>query len=472
MTSQACLILRHFLTLMSWMVFLFSPLASGQEYGQSPQGDKNNISSTDHVAKVLINSLPDSNTKNGLLRYYQVLNPTAYTSDMDVAMNNTGLASFFEQQFKNNSCFAEKSLRFYREIKKSTRNTQKIPSNSTRHSRPSLGDKAGVNRLDLQPGWLYQKALQFTGGNPNKALMLIGMCGHDDTNQGVFQTPQTNENLCPSWTSDFFISGSLGHEVDIHEDLKRKILTTQYPGRSPLQVASKNYHVLGAAFMTCQMIEAGLSPFVAIRVESIAANLYRGIRLCQQIETPAALFSKLKKDKKIIRASLQSSFEDAVVSTALLLGRSKACFTKKFHNDPSCELLRTLGAPIDLSIPRIENRAKGLIEKYMNTMIASGLYASWHVSGDIAGITLPCSRAQLFGPHPFLKTLVARGDVNINLCGSGITLESCKKALKTITTWEVDFDWTVSQHIAGAKFAAKVCKTLPTGTSSAKNFCN
>lgn len=456
--------------------------------------NNNNISSADRIARTLINALPESGTKNGLMRYYEILNPNAYTSDMDVAINNTGLANYFQYHFKTNACFAEKALRFYHDVRSTTRHTQKNNPEEQRNSRPSLGDKSGASRGDLKVGWLYEKALKYAKGNPNTALALIGMCGHDDTKQGDFVNTAveaklltegfTHESLyvpgkdgamdspCPPLTSDFFIAGSLGKRDDIEEVLKRKILKTQYPGKKSVQIASKNYHVLGAAFMTCQMIEAGLSPFLAVRVESMAANLYRGIRLCQNIETPASLFWKLQRHPEVRKRPASYRFEDAVIAKALEYGRTKTCFAKKVKNDALCELLQTVGAPFDLSIPRLEQRAQGMLQGYMDNMVASGLYASWHISGEIAGVSLPCSRDQLFGPHPFMKWLVAQAQLPLNICGGGLSVESCRKALGTITSWEIDFDWTVSQHLAGAKFAASVCKAYPQGKTSMEEFCD
>lgn len=493
-TFRQRLILKHFAKLLFSIGFFFVFSSQGQEVLAPPTTNNNNISSADRIAKALINTLPESGTKNGLIRYYEILNLAAYTSDMDVAMNNSGLANYFQYHFRTNNCFAEKALRFYQDVRSTTRSTQKTSVDEPRNGRPSLGDKSGVNRTDLNPGWLYEKALKYSKGNPNAALSLIGMCGHDDTKQGNFlnndvegklsNTGFTHEALfrpgedgyadspCPSLTSDFFIAGALAKNADIDESLKRKILTTQYPGKTPTQIASKNYHVLGAAFMTCQMIEAGLAPFLAVRVESMAANLYRGIRLCQNIEIPASLFWKLQRHPDIRKRPSNYRFEDAVLAKALERGRTKTCTNKKVKDDALCELLQTVGAPFDLSIPRLEQRAQNLIQGYMENMVASGLYASWHISGEIAGISLPCSRDQLFGPHPFMKWLVAQAQLPLNICGGGLSVESCRKALRTITSWEVDFDWTVSQHLAGAKFAASVCKAYPNGKKSMDEFCD
>ncbi len=487
------LILRHVLQVLLGVGLLCSSTVA--QTAQMSTAQKNGISSADRIATALINSLPDSGVKNGLKRYYQILDPRAYATDTQVASKNSGVSNYFQHHFSNNKCFAEKALLFYRDLRLSTRQTQLIDEKENRHSRTSLGDKAGMNRKDLKPGWLYEKALHYTKGNPNAALTLIGMCGHDDLKQGeflndtveeqllakgyrhdeFFELPDGEENQespCPARTADFYIAGALADNADIDASLKRRILETQYPGKKAEQVASKNYHVLGAAFMTCQMIEAGLNPLLAVKVESMAANLYRGIRLCQNIEVPAHLFWRLQRDQQIKGRPPRLRFEEAVIQNALAKGRSKQCQTKSAKEDVFCDLLKAVGAPLELDVPRLEQRAQGLLQAYMDNMIASGLYASWHVSGEIAGVSLPCSRDQLFGPHPFMKWLVSQTELPLNICGSGLTAESCRKALAKIKSWEIDFDWTVSQHVAGAKFAARVCKPHPQNKTSLDEFCN
>lgn len=491
-----CLSLKQFSGYLLAGILALSLVANGAD--TNPQlSSNNNISSADKIALTLINKLPDSGTKSGLQRYYSILSLKHYSDDSQVALSNSGIALFFEQHFQQNACFSEKAYLFYRDLRRSTRQQQTHAGDSSRHRRPSLGDVAGKNRKDLKPGWLYERALQFSGGSPNAAISLIGLCGHDDKNQGDFKNFEIENKLinsgapsdefyslkdgsqgdagettlCPSQYADFYVAGGLSKSSDISDGLKQKILTTQYPGKNALQIASKNYHVLGAAFMTCQMIEAGLNPLLAVKVESMAASLYRGIRLCQKIETPANIFWNLQREKEIARRPLGTTFETAVIEKALQRGREKSCSLQKIRTDSLCKLLHTVGAPFDLTVPRIEARARALLEKYMDELVASGLYASWHISGEVAGISLPCSRDQLWGPHPFLQWLINKTEVSLNICGHGLTMDSCRKAVRTVKSWETDFDWTVSQHAAGARFAARVCKSYPEGQSSFTEFC-
>lgn len=462
----------------------------------SGSGDlKKNISTTDAVAKKIINSLPESSVKSGLLRYYEILKPEAYNSDAEVATQNLGLVKFFENQFAGNSCYAERALLFYHDLKSSTRQNQTSHPKDSRNSRPSLGDAAGSNRKDLAPGWLFKKALKFTNNDPNKALSLIALCGHDDQQQGSFENSNAEQTLtdrgmklnelysidedeeyqrtpCPKSTADFYISKSLSKDTDISENLKKRILRIQYPNKKFTDVPSKNYHILGAAFMTCQMIEAGLSPFLAIQTQIAAANLYRGIRLCQEVDDPSQLFRRLMKDPRIRQNYINKSYEDSILTLSVKAWKAQSCSRIYYHQDAICDLIASTGLPFLNNSFLSEDRFKESLQKTLEKVIASGLYTSWSLPEEIAGFHLPCSKSQLFGPHPFLKWLVTQGRWPLNICGHGLKPETCKKALEKIKTWEVDFDWTISQHRVGAQFAAKVCRSKPHGQSSFNQFCD
>ncbi|UXR63852.1 hypothetical protein EZJ49_12340 [Bdellovibrio bacteriovorus] len=176
--------LRQFCRLLFTGVLGLSLTATAAD--KTPNLGNNNITSADKIALTLISKLPNSGVKAGLQRYYSILSLKSYTDDAEVAVSNTGLALFFEQHFNQNKCFSENAYKFYRDLRLNTRQQQAAFTDSSRHRRPSLGDVAGRNRTDLKPGWLYEKALQYSNGNPNAAISLIGMCGHDDKNQGHF----------------------------------------------------------------------------------------------------------------------------------------------------------------------------------------------------------------------------------------------------------------------------------------------
>lgn len=482
----------------SKILFISFILAGSTVYADSID-EGSSLKNTSAIAHKIISSLPKSSLKEGLSRYYSILKPDSYYSDVYVGTKNDGIQYFLEGNFKANPCFAESAYLFYNEIKKTTLNRQDDSKDISRHSRASFGDISGTTRPDRPAGWLFSRALKYTNGDSNKAIALIGLCGHDDVNQGKFLNEEAifsigkkynltradlyrnpldeeaiadeDENsICPPRTSDFYLSRALSKEADIPDTLKSKILNTQYPNRRPIEIASKNYHILNSAFMTCQMIEAGMNPTLAVQVQVAASNLYRGVRLCSDIRTPAKIYSDLLKHPKVqsqLRrfVSIYKALEDALVTTIA----SGMC--ENDSEDALCRYIEMSSLPFEGSGSAIKEEIHSTIQASFPQMLAARLYLDWHAGGSLLGKDLPCSKIKITGPNEFFKWLILQKNMPLNLCSDGVTLKDCKEAMKIIETWRVDFDWTIAQHRAGAEFAAKNCRQTP-NESSFKKFCS
>lgn len=446
------------------------------------------LDNTQGIALSIINALPNSGIKNGLATYYNIISAESTTSDSHLGNNNEGIAGYLQTNFAENQCFAQAAIEFYGSLRKDLKFYQTGPGDKTRNRRASLGDISGITRPDLPAGWLFERAMKYADGDANKALALIGLCGHDDKMQGVFQNEKALEAvlakggeyedyydydesveeetplLCLPQESDLYVAQSLSKDADISENLKKEILQVQYPGRNALQVASKNYHVLGAAFMTCQMIEAGMPKALAIQVEHTASSLYRGIRLCEDIKSPANLFNQLIKEKAISHRAKNTSFTNTVIEETMKRASQGEC---KTTTNAFCNLLRSASSRQEAN--QEDSFVRERLQTHLNQVIASALYSQWFAGGSILGIDLPCTHSQFFGPPEFIRDAVVKGNINTNICGHGLDATSCKSALKIIRTWTLDFDWTISQHRAGAIFAAKVCNAKK--TASFKSFC-
>lgn len=469
-----------------------TPSIAVEEEGRS-------LKNTSSIAYAIIRALPDSSLKRGLTRYYSILKPDSYYSDVYVGTKNDGIQTYFQNNFKSNSCFAETAYLFYNDIKNSTLNRQDDSVDLQRHSRASFGDIAGETRKDLEVGWLFKKALSYSGGDANKAMSLIGLCGHDDINQGEFMNhtalanvhrkyglthqglyedpleqieldAENPGNLCPPRTSDFYVSKSLDKEADISNTLKQRILNIQYPNRRPVEIASKNYHILNSAFMTCQMIEAGMNSKLAVKVQVAASNLYRGVRLCSDIRTPAKIYADLLKEPNIAnKIRWGSSIAEALEETLMETIRKGQC--SKYSEEPVCRFIDMATLPLYDNNEDLRHEVQSTIATSLPHMLAARLYLDWHAGGSLLGQDLPCSKIKISGPAEFFKALVLQRDIPLNLCGSSIAPADCKEAMKIIDTWRIDFDWTVEQHRAGAEFAAKNCKRYPKNETSFQNFC-
>lgn len=431
-----------------------------------------------------IDKLPEGANKRGLIRYLQVISPESYRRDGDVAMANAGIRGYLEKQFSENDCFAETAFKFYREIRSADREGE----------RPHLSDKAGDGRFKHKPaGWLWEKALSFSGRNPNKAMMLIGLCGHDDINQGDFRNQRVEDkllargwsdddlfiwdeltdgnHLCPLKTSDFYLPQSLGRGVDISSSLIERIARLQAEGRGDL-LPAKHYHVLGAAFLTCQMIEAGMNSTLASRLQVLAARAYRGIRLCEKTHDEYEMFKALLQQPELKnrgRLSLDQAIRLELEKSLL----DEKCRSGKLRNW-SCDLLRErFSYSMTTQLSRAAyDRMKFRIQQDVEQIITSGLYGSWYLGGNRILKSLPCTDEQILGPAPLLAKFVGSVDLNMNICGYGLSSDMCKRALHIIDTWKVDFTWTVSQHKVGADFASIQCRRYEASRNSISSFCS
>lgn len=473
---------------------LLGTMASANSFEEETVSLKN----TSSIARKIIFALPNSRLKDGLNRFYSILKPDSYYSDVYVGTKNDGIQIYLENSFNTNPCFAETAYRFYDEIKQTTLNRQDDSEDISRHSRASFGDISGVTRNDRPAGWLFQRAMKYTQGDANKAVALIGLCGHDDINQGHFVNNEAASNIynkyginkerlysnptddeyvdldensiCPPRTSDFYLSRALSKDADISDALKDRILKVQYPGRRPIDVASKNYHILNAAFMTCQMIETGMHPRLAQQVEIAASNLYRGVRLCSDIRTPAKVYSELLKIPAITQQFLKgTSIAQAIENVVLDTIHKGTCKNK--NTDGICRYIDFATLPVEGSRSDLRQEVRETVKSSLPQMLASRLYLDWHAGGSFLGADLPCSKIKISGPSDFFKHLVLNKNSNWNFCGSNISQSECKEAMQIMETWRIDFDWTISQHRAGSEFAVQNCRFNPKATNSFQHFC-
>ncbi len=141
------------------------------------------------IVQDYINLIPDSNFKRGLVRYMSIVDPKSYSgSSSGVGGANQGIETYYNLLFEDNPCFSQLAQGFYSEI-------NEIDDSHTIY-RPQMSDKSGdKNNEALKPGWLLNKAKQYTQGDPNLALMLIGACGHDDAAEASINTSVGREKI-------------------------------------------------------------------------------------------------------------------------------------------------------------------------------------------------------------------------------------------------------------------------------------
>jgi len=464
-------------------------------------------------ASFFANHDPLPGDRAGLQKYLSIVSPDTYASDQAVQSSNTGISAWFSREVGSNACLERRAIDFYTAVGKSIGAIQSPPSALSRDIRIE-------SRGKLSPGWLWKLAMRSSGGDSGLALTLIGMCGHDDhaqsgPNSSAYTFRDDSENAravinykleryakistdlqfqikkpsvqsnallsgirtttarlktahtyatiaCPTKPSVFFSSESLGAGVDIPQSLKDEIQQTQNPDRL-FDLPAKYYHVYGGAFLTCQMIEAGMKPLMAKAAAAQGAKMYRGIYLCQILSDSVIGWSPDGYD----------SPEDFLMSPEL----SKKCASKSFATSNSGVCALSGQALYYRSNIRDQNELRRKITAMVATADASVLYRKWFLGGitNSLGGHVACTETRLRGPSDLSHPEADFGNSVLNfmfthrpLGWSSARYENAKRKLQT---WVEDSKWTIAQHTAGAEFAAKVCKPRPANESMEQAAC-
>ncbi|MEZ4873748.1 MAG: hypothetical protein R2827_16205 [Bdellovibrionales bacterium] len=536
-----------------------------------PENQESSASDLYSVLKKEIARVPEGNLRNGIERYLDVLSFEDYSGDSSVGHSNEGISAYMSTKFSQNQCFQDLAISFYEEIQKWDPDENEASSpydvpDDPLYGRPSISQSAGKAPNErLQPGWLWKTAMKHSKGDPNLAMALVAMCGHDDYSQGEFaweddsaaareeiaerikwaterveknrkrvmETPATDPQfkayasvlqlntqtltdlksqtsvprtfMCNQETSRMYVPESLGKGVTISDDLKNKIATLQAPTLGAKAIPAKHYHVYGAAFMACQLIQEGVKPDTAIFLQKSAARAYRGIRMCSQmqdlLEERKLVFEDYQKYRKefvrkkvgernTVRGSrpIMSSplgMRQYLPKRVLEIKRSDLCEPPAMTSEQQmqdwqknfgerCNAINNLvGVPYsdpDLTEEIIAEKIKAKMAK----LDAAVLYDKWYLGGGtIAGKNIPCTDIRIRGP----KSIVPNGNNTTrrrqrNVCGSSFSNAECDEARKILATWDVDFEWTTAQHEVGARFAAENCKKLKPGEDPIQNACN
>lgn len=121
--------------------------------------------------------------------YEEVLGTSQYQS-ADVGANNAGIRVFLRRAKKQDPELVTDAIRFYGEISAADKQRELFLKDSKDappplDSRASLADVPGDSRSPhLHPGWVWDLAMKHARGDANRAVRLIGLCGHDDVAQG------------------------------------------------------------------------------------------------------------------------------------------------------------------------------------------------------------------------------------------------------------------------------------------------
>lgn len=425
--------------------------------------DASETSALGSKIKWLMYLYPNTDFKRTAQEYIKIIAPDTY--ELSVGQGNTGLQKLVTQKFEDNEIFRQMAISFYRDVAQYWGIRLRGPADDLPFDYPNkcrddgqgegpflisyqceknlprtlLNEttEAGPNS-SFKNGWLWDLAMRHSKGNPNIAVDLIGLCGHDNRFQGSkkYIDPTTKETKylnCPPGGSPFYLPGSLP-KADISDILKARIHRIQNPDGSK-KIPAKYYHVLGEAFVSCQLVAKGHEAKNIVAAAKFAAHAYRGLNLCETTRQFYGLNEILRFwtwEAHLGRKSLEEFVEEKVDS----------CLTD--HPISEC---REINPHIDHSTwsSSSKNERHSFLRNLIGRADASELYSKWF---------LPCSGIQFRGQ----RNLYESGNSVFKFRPMGWTQSRYELAIYILSTWKIDLEWTVSQHEVGARFATEFCQ--------------
>jgi hypothetical protein len=183
-----------------------------------------------------IPSVPGTRGLKNLIRdYREILRPDAYQNITEVGGSNEGILAYTDSLGLKDRKFGRYAYSFYKAIQELDAQYPSFPKNSTYPlgSRPALSQKAGEGRFqNLKPGWLWELALKTTRGDPNEAIRLIGVCGHDDTARKGTQVYLPSDEVLRIYNQRLkFLDAQLGRFEEEKRGLLKQIQLAEKSGR-------------------------------------------------------------------------------------------------------------------------------------------------------------------------------------------------------------------------------------------------
>ncbi|NQZ19325.1 MAG: hypothetical protein HRT44_08730 [Bdellovibrionales bacterium] len=355
----------------------------------------------------------------------------------------------------------------------------------------------------VSSGWLWTKALQFSQNDPNLAMSLIGLCGHDDTGQlpmkletcsgepcmsfegipfanekqkatylpmldelqSLYETVLTKDGshlqdgltdffdmfkrsngvVCPMAGSTMYLEGALGKETMIPEALRKQIESIQAPTMGATALPSKYYHTLGAAYATCSLARGGVPGFMVRKIQSVGINSYRMIRLCQKITHRSSYSGNTLLSRDDVESYTFSEATKIRANPNLCPPIENPDYTGEISDVCRLGIVSSGFFDPDLDDETLRRRIRNIVTE----IDASELFVK-----EVVGAS-NCEGVQLTDSNVGKLSSAS----NRTRCQqSKISQQRCDRARNKLKTWWIDFKWSEAQHMAGASFSSNHCK--------------
>jgi hypothetical protein len=141
-----------------------------------------------------------------------------------------------------------------------------------------------------------------------------------------------------------------------------------------------------------------------------------------------------------------------------LLGHPELCRDSASNRDFFCDLIQThfngLGALADIdhsiSDAELKSRIHNIFERWQASHLLLQISQAKARGDDY------CTDSTKVFPDLQAAVLAEQTSSKAGIC-KDLTAAQCSRAFAIIRSWEVDFEWTIAQQEAGAKFGASVC---------------
>lgn len=441
-----------------------------------------------------------------MLHYLKVLGMRGYNNSDSVGGQNAGLNRFYESLALDDPEFRAQVKAFYQAVRDRDGGVS-LPD------KPRMDDKTGSGALkDLEPGWAWKEALKASGNDPNRAMRLIGFCGHDDTAQSRLLSKRTPDEAVKAMEEGrsaiqariAAIEARLaaaGQPLD-YDEAKDPQLMGPYSmvgGENPSQLRYERRNLLRNL--------GKVSPAAyAVKAESVCpggnsafyspGSLGAETLLPKGVQERVAAAQAPKDGPHSLPAKYYHTIGAAATACELVRKGAPAWFTKMVQKNAAWAY-RALRLD---ERARISLMAREAYKQEFKAVSASGgadkalsfekfveqKYAQAAPGDSLPGEETPAAlkrkRVELSYVDAF-TLMEARGYGGYKVFGTRIPFsdtrlpgvkevkalfwgavprewsrERAEAAEKRLKTFLVDSEWTVAQHRLGAEFAAKRCK--------------
>lgn len=331
-------------------------------------------------------------------------------TNMDSVYNQNQMTAVSERRIQPNSCRIRLAKKFYSGMGKLGPKKKGAHSHSLRIADLQSNDEVAsiltlpenVDR-NLKPGWLWDRAMKFSGGNSTLAMNLIGMCGHDTINNSF------HDLQCPSPQSYMFVPQSLGEKVTVSQKTIWNVIAAHQDdfGNEGISISAKYYHVIGAARLGCALKKCKASAAVTAKAQAELAMAYRGIKLC-------TILRKNKKDLDNLLRLYKGPEDQEKLKSEIAQGRAG------------------------------DVKEVGAMLLYLQNYVVIG---DMNICTDYR--------------NPVKSNPLKEG----YQCPA--LVPNCDEAKKKLNSWMMDFEWTREQHDVGSRFGYEKCSSDLSGNEEA-----